>query len=198
MMAEQAGQKVTRRPGIGTALAAVPFLGLLAGMRYEWWSYPSPADLILNLGTVWLGLLGLTAVGIFWAIRLYRYRRRSGKLAWQILVAPVVVAVAALLFVTIDLPDDRDFDRASGGMQDLAVSMLQDGRDTAGETTVDGVSFSTVYVGKDDCVYFVDRGRNDALSRAGWLYAGQCSPNPNAFRRLDPLTGDWFAFEQES
>ncbi|MBM7415553.1 MULTISPECIES: hypothetical protein [Nocardiaceae] len=167
-------------------------------MRYEWWSYPSPAELILDLGTVWLGILGLAVVGVVWAVRLWRYRLHRGKFAWGSVFAPLLVMGVAISFAVIDLPAVRDFDRAKDGMEDLAKSMLRDDTDTVAGVAVDGVSFSPVYVGKDDCVYFVNSDRNDTLSRAGWLYAGRCTPQPNTLRHLDALVGDWYSFEQES
>ncbi|MDJ0396748.1 hypothetical protein QMK17_26015 [Rhodococcus sp. G-MC3] len=133
-------------------LAVVPFLTLLAGMRYEWWEYPSPADIFLDLATVCLAILGLIVLGVIWAVRSYRYWKRNRRLTWSSAVAPLLVVATAAAFALVDGPVDRDFDRANGQMEELALSMLGDVGARLGPTEIGGVRFSTVYVGNDNCV----------------------------------------------
>ena len=44
--------RLVRPPALGTALAAVPFLAIIAGVRYDWWQYPTAAVIFLEPATV--------------------------------------------------------------------------------------------------------------------------------------------------
>ncbi|MET4046299.1 MULTISPECIES: hypothetical protein [unclassified Rhodococcus (in: high G+C Gram-positive bacteria)] len=186
------------RRGLGTALAAVLFLVLLAGMRYEWWEYPSPEDTLLDFATVWLALFGLVATGSVWAVRLYKYWTRHRRLTWASALTPLLVLTTAAAFELVDLPVHRDFDRAHGQMEELARTMLRDGNSRLASTEIDGVQFSVIYVGEDNCVYFVDGKRSDVISRHGWMYTAQCAPDKNTLRSLDSPADNWLAYEQGS
>ncbi|OZD03434.1 hypothetical protein CH275_16845 [Rhodococcus sp. 06-235-1A] len=184
------------RPGFGTAFAAAAFLLLLAGNRFEWWDYRSPWNLFLDLVIVWAAVAGLIVVGVVWIYRLYSYRKNCRRWPWPSIIAPVTVLVAAVAFVVIELPVDRDFERARTQMEDLAISMLDEGNQRLVSIEISGVSFSTVYVADNNCVYFVDGKRSSTLSRTGWLYTVRCTPNPNNFRGREELAPDWFAYRQ--
>lgn len=185
-------------PGWGAALLAVPFLVLLAGIRYEWWRHSSSVQVLFELAVVWFALFGLVGVGAVWVIRCYRFWRRERRIGWAMGLGPLVVVVAAVVFVVVPKPAERAFDRARVDMEKFAVSMLHDQRERVGPTEIGGLAFTTVYVEDDRCVYFVDGVRSSSISRVGWLYTAECTPNPNGFARLDPVDTDWTVFEQGS
>ncbi|CCQ14625.1 putative uncharacterized protein [Rhodococcus sp. AW25M09] len=167
-------------------------------MRYEWWEYPSPEDTLLDFTTVWLAILGLIATGIVWAVRLSKYWTRHRTLTWASTLAPLLVLVTVAAFELIDLPVHRDFDRAHDQMEELAQTMLRDGNSRVASTEIAGVQFSVIYVGEDNCVYFVDGKRSDVISRHGWMYTAQCAPDENTLRSLDSPADNWLAYEQGS
>ncbi len=188
----------TRRvhpPALGTVLAAVPFLAVIAGVRYDWWLYPKLAGVLLEPATVCFALLGLAVVGVFWFVRSYGFWKREQRVSWRMGLAPLVVMATALVFFTVQTPTDRAFDRANAQMAVLADSMLRDGTEHLGTTEIDGYKFSTVFIRDDNCVYFVD-GDQSAITIVGWLYTANCTPNLDRFRRLKPVAENWFSFEQ--
>lgn len=187
-----------RPPGVGAALAAVPFLAMLAGVRYDWWRYPKPAVVLLEPATVGFALLSLLAVGAFWVVRSYGFWKREQHLSWQMGIAPLVVITAALAFVTMQTPTDRIFGGANAEMAELADSMLRDGTQHLGPTEIDGYEFSTIFIREDDCVYFVDSRRSTVTTVVGWLYTADCTPNPDWFRILKPVADNWYSFEQST
>ncbi|MGV8872176.1 MAG: hypothetical protein ACOH2Q_06600 [Rhodococcus sp. (in: high G+C Gram-positive bacteria)] len=197
-MTGQVGPKPRRQPGLGSALAAVLFLSLLAGVRYEWWRFPSPFDFVLELATVWLGILGLVAVGTVWIVRAYKYWQINHRLTWLSVIVPVLIVAGIAGFAVVDIPAKREFNQANSQMEELAISVLRDGRQNLGPTVVGGVYFTTIYVGNDNCVYFIVGKRGNSLFRAGWVYTDQCSPDPKTFRELDTLDDNWAEFEQGS
>lgn len=180
-----------RAPGLGAALAAAPFLALLAGVRYDWWRYPKPAVVLLEPATVGFAVLGLVAVGVVWLFRSSSYWKRERRPSWTIGLAPLVVAATALVFVLVPTPTERGFDRAHVGMEQLAMSMLGDHIQHIGPTEINGLKFSSVYIGPDKCVYFVDSKRS-AIREFGWLYTANCNPNPS--RRREPVADNWSTF----
>ena len=185
-----------RSPAVGAALAAVPFLAMLAGVRYDWWRYPKPAVVLLEPATVCFALLGLLAVGVFWVVGSYGFWKREQRLSWGMGLAPLVVVATVLVFFTVQTPTDRAFDRANVQMVMLADSMLRDGTKHLGPTEIDGYEFSTVFIRADSCVYFVDGRRSTPTEVVGWLYTANCTPNLDRFRRLEPVAENWFSFEQ--
>lgn len=187
----------TRPPGLGVAIATVPFLILLAGVRYDWWRYPKPAVIILEPATVGFAILGLAIVGFVWIVRSYGYWKRERRLSWTIGLAPLIVMATALVFVLVQTPTDRGFDRAHDEMKALAMSMLADNTQHIGPTEINGLQFSSVYLKEGNCVYFVDSNRS-SITRIGWLYTANCNPNPNWFARLERVADNWYAFEQGS
>jgi hypothetical protein len=188
--------RLVRPPALGTALAAVPFLAIIAGVRYDWWQYPTAAVIFLEPATVCFALLGLLAIGVFWVVRSYGFWKREQRLSWRMGPAPLVVVATALVFFTVQTPTDRAFDRANPEMAELADSMLRDGTEHLGPTEIDGYEFSTVFIRVDNCVYFVDSRRSTPTEVVGWLYTANCTPNLDRFRRLKPVAENWFSFEQ--
>ncbi|MDI9914600.1 hypothetical protein [Rhodococcus sp. IEGM 1379] len=182
-----------RPPGLGFALAAVPFLALLAGVRYDWWRYSRPAVILLEAATVGIALLGLTVVGALWIFRSYGYWQREQQLSWKIGLAPLVVASTAFVFVLVPMPTEGAFDRARGEMEQLADSMQQNQTPYTGRRTViDGLEFH-VYIREDNCVYFADLEQSVVLN-AGWIYTANCTPNPDQFGRYSLVADNWYAF----
>ncbi|MDG3010626.1 hypothetical protein G4X40_10740 [Rhodococcus sp. D2-41] len=181
--------------GLGVALAAVPFLLLLAGVRYDWWQYPKPAVVIVEPATVGLAILGLATVGVVWAFRSFGYWKRERRLPWGAGLAPLAVAATALIFVLVPTPAVRGFDQAHYEMERLATSMLRDHTQRVGPTEIDGIEFSSVYIEEDNCVYFVDSKRS-ALTKIGWVYTADCNHSPAWFGRLDKVADNWYSFEQ--
>lgn len=193
-MAEDTTQVTRGRPGNGTALATVVFLALLAGNRFEWWDYRSPWNLFLDLMIVWVAVAGLIVVGVVWIYRLHRYRTSTGRWPWQSVAAPLVVLLAAVAFVAIDRPVERDFDRARPQMGSLAETMLDKHIQRIGSIRISGVSLSHVRVESDNCVSFVDSKRSNTLSRSGWLYTARCTPDSRHYGPLAQLAPDWMAY----
>jgi hypothetical protein len=185
-----------RKPGFGTAFATIVFLGLLAGNRFEWWDYRSPWNLFLDLVIVWVSVAGLIVVGVVWIFRLYRYHKALRRWPWPSVIAPLLVLVAAVAFNVIEQPVNRDFDRAQAQMEELANSMLDQGSPRLDNTKISGVTVSPIYVGDDNCVYFVDSERSSTLSRSGWLYTGRCTPDLDNFRSLKEVAPQWFVYSQ--
>ena len=182
-----------RTPGLGFAVAAVPFLAVLGGVRYDWWRYPRPAVVLLEPATVGLALLGLTVVGALWIFRSYGYWTREQRLSWKIGLAPLAVATTAMVFVLVPTPTEDAFDRARGGMEELANSMQQNLMPYTGRSTViDGLEFQ-VYIREDNCVYFADLEQSVVL-KAGWIYTANCTLNPDQLRRYKPVADNWYAF----
>jgi hypothetical protein len=182
--------------GLGTALAVVPFLALLAAIRYEYWDYPSPAaNILIEFVLMWVAILGLAGVGLVWLVRLYRCWTRDRRLPWTAVIAPLSVTVAAMVFVLVPTPGSRDFERAHGEMESLALSMLQNDDRRVGPTEVGGVRFSAVSI-VDDCVYFVDSRRVSVVYDSGWVYTARCTVDPGDFARLNVLSDNWAEFQQ--
>ena len=181
-----------RTPGFLLAIATVPFLAMLAGVRYDWWRYPRPAVLLLEPATVGSALLGLAVVGALWTFRLHSYWIREPHLSWRTGLAPMVVATTALVFVLVQTPTEGAFDRARGGMEAVASSMQQNQTSYAGRRTViDELEFQ-VYI-KEDCVYFADLEQSVVLN-AGWIYTANCTLSPDQFRRYKHVAENWYAF----
>jgi len=55
-MVENRGKAIrpVHAPGFGTALTVIPFVLVLAGVRYEWWRYPSPLVVIAVKSVGWV------------------------------------------------------------------------------------------------------------------------------------------------
>ncbi|WP_221621583.1 hypothetical protein [Rhodococcus sp. KBW08] len=185
-----------RPPALGVALVAVPFLALLAGVRYDWWRYPTAAVIFLEPATVCFALLGLAVVGVFWVVRSYGFWKREQRLSWRMGLAPLFVVATTLVFFAVQTPTDRAFDRANAEMAMIADSMLRDGTEHLGSTEIGGYEFSTVFIRDGSCVYFVDGRRSTPTEVVGWLYTANCTPNLDRFRRLKPVVENWFSFEQ--
>lgn len=76
--------------GLGTALAVVPFLALLAAIRYEYWHYPSPAaNILIEFVLVWVSILGLAGVGLVWLVRRHRNTRHLYSQSVSATIAPI-------------------------------------------------------------------------------------------------------------
>ena len=196
-LAPPRGRNMTGRwLGLGTALAVVPFLALLAAIRYEYWQYPSPAaNILIEFVLLWVAILGLAGVGLVWLVRLYRSWTRDRRLPWTVVVAPLSVTVAAVVFVLVPTPGSRDFEGAHGEMESLALSMLQNDDRRVGPTELGGVRFSTVSI-VDDCVLFVDSRRVSVVYDSGWVYTARCTVDPGDFARLNVLSDNWAEFQQ--
>ena len=185
----------TRHVGLGTGAAAIPFLLLLAGVRYEWWEYPEPADVILEPVTVGLALFGLISVGIVWAVRSYLQWKRIRTIARGFGVLPAVVLIAAIAFAAVSPPEVSEFNSAHGIMEDFAVSMLSGKASQVGPTEIGGIEFTTIYVDDERCVYFVDSKRS-SMKRVGWVYTAECRQSPEWFQGLDRVGDNWYRFAQ--
>lgn len=187
-----------RPPALGAALVAVPFLAIVAGVRYDWWQYPTAAVIFLEPATVCFALLGLLAVGVFWVVGSYGFWKREQRLSWRMGLAPLVVMATALVFFVVQTPTDRAFDRANAQMAELADSMLRDGTEHLGTTEIGGYTFSIVFIRDDSCVYFVDGRRSAPTEVVGWLYTANCTPNPDRFRNLEPVAENWYSFKHST
>ncbi|MDJ0402989.1 hypothetical protein QNA23_05845 [Rhodococcus erythropolis] len=179
-------------PGLGFAFAAVPFLAVLAGVRYDWWRYPRPAVLLLEPATVGSALLGLAVVGTLWIFRSYGYWKREQRWSWRTGLAPMVVATTALVFVLVPTPREGAFDRARGGMEAVAHSIQQNPTPYAGQRTVINELEFHVYI-KEGCVFFADLEQS-VVHNAGWIYTANCTLNPDESRRYKPVAENWYAF----
>lgn len=195
-MVENRGNAIrpVHAPRLGAALAAMPFVLVLAGVRYEWWRYPSPLAVVAEPATVILAVLGIAVVGALWILRCYRYAKRRRRLPFSVGFAPVLVAVSATAFALMPPPAETDFEDAHGDMTALAVSLLDRGAERAGPVEVGGTRFSSVFV-EDGCVYFVDSGRS-AVKSVGWVYTAECQRGNEWFARLDKVADDWYAFSR--
>ncbi|WP_155289236.1 hypothetical protein [Rhodococcoides fascians] len=95
----------------------------------------------------------------------------------------------------VPTPGSRDFERAQGEMESLALSMLQNDDRRVGPTELGGVRFSTVSI-VNDCVLFVDSRRVSVVYDSGWVYTAQCTVDPGDFARLNVLSDNWAEFQQ--